>query len=182
MGKIVRQREDGRYEWEKVPDMYRQGRGYLYRSKKQGIKLVEISDEIGEYSREDLVQFSRLVRICRLNFRGKQRLTYRANKYGDMKDLDIRVIMKQLGISKPTAIKFLRWCYERDYIRKDEEYGSLIVNPMKIKLGSRISGREYWTYRDVLEDSIPSRYKKMLTLEAHDGEIQEENEEEEDDE
>ena len=53
---------------------------------------------------------------------------------------------------------------------------------MKIKLGSRISGREYWTYRDVLEDSIPSKYKKMLILEAHDGEIQEENEEEEEDE
>ena len=170
---------NGMYEYEKIPDTYREGKGYLYKNGKCSIRLYGIVDDIDGYNAQDLVQFRRLIKLCRLNYHGKQRLIYRYNSLGDTRDVGISRIMKQLEISKPTAYKFLEWCYEKDYLRKDEEYGSLIVNPDKIMLGSRINGREYWTFRDILEEKIPPKYVRMLTLEANDGEIIEENELEE---
>lgn len=176
--RIRKELGNGMYEYEKIPDAYRSGKGYLYRNGKCSVKLYGITEEIESYTPQDFVQFSRLIKLCRLNYHGKQRLIYRYNALGDARDVGCKKIMEQLGLSKPTTYKFLDWCFEHDYLRKDEEYGSLIVNPEKIMLGSRISGREYWVYRDLLEDKIPPKYVRMLTMEAKD-EILEEYEEEE---
>lgn len=177
--RIRKELENGNYEYEKIPDAYKSGRGYLFRNGKCGLKLYEITSEIENYDLQDFIQFKRLLKLCRLNYRGTQRLTYRSNSYGDAKDVGNDKIAQQLDITKPTVKKFLEWCFKRDYLRKDEKYGTLIVNPMKIGLGSRINGREYYTFRDLLDDKIPTKYKIKLTEEALNEEIQISNREEE---
>lgn len=132
--RIRKELGNGAFEYEKIPDAYRNGRGYLYRNGKCSVRLYGITEDIDSYSTQDLLQFSRLIKLCRLNYHGRQRLIYRHNSLGDTKDVDYRKIMQQLDISKPTVYKFLDWCYKHDYLRKDEEYGSLIVNPEKIML------------------------------------------------
>lgn len=132
--RIRKELGNGTFEYEKIPDAYRNGRGYLYRNGKCSVRLYGITEDIDSYSTQDLLQFSRLIKLCRLNYHGRQRLIYRYNALGDSKDVDYKKIMQQLNISKPTAYKFLEWCYKHDYLRKDEEYGSLIVNPEKIML------------------------------------------------
>ena len=132
--RIRKELGNGAFEYEKIPDAYRNGRGYLYRNGKCSVRFYGITEDIDSYNVQDLLQFSRLIKLCRLNYHGRQRLIYRHNSLGDTKDVDYKKIMQQLNISKPTVYKFLDWCYEHDYLRKDEEYGSLIVNPEKIML------------------------------------------------
>lgn len=166
---------NGKYEYEKIPDRYTKSKGFLFRNPKNCLKLYEITAEIETYNTQDFVQFGRLIKLCRLNYRGTQRLRYRYNRFGDLKDVNIEKIMQQLDISRPTARKFLNWCRERDYIRRNETYGTFVVNPKKIMLGARINGIEYLTYKDLLKEFVPPKYAEKLTAEVM-GEPQEETE------
>ena len=161
----------GMYEYEKIPDQYRQGKGYLFRNGRSGIRLYAIIDDFEKYRPQDYKQLGRLLRLCVKNHHGKQRLMYTANAMHDLKPVTLRVMANQLDLTEGEVKGFIKWCKERDYIRRDEEYGCYVVNPEMVMFSNRLAGREYWVYRDRLKDRIPAKYIKMLTLEALEGEI-----------
>ena len=169
--RIRRELGGGSYEYEKIPDQYKRGRGYLFRNGRSGIRLYEIIDDFEGYSTQDYKQLGRLLRLCIKNHHGKQRLMYTVNAMHDLKPVTLRVIANQLNLTEGEVKGFIKWCKERDYIRRDKEYKCYVVNPEMIMFSNRLGGREYWVYRDRLKDRIPSKYVHMLTLEALEGEI-----------
>lgn len=151
-----------------IPDMYVEGKGVRYGSRKKGIKLVgNLVDIIGEKpSREDMEYMYSFLRICSKNYYASQTLMKceysHGRKMGSI--MDTEYIAKVLGKSVRASYRLLNWCEAKGLIKrvKEGKKAAIIVNPLVVIMSSRINAVEYKAYEQELVGEISERYVRML--------------------
>ena len=150
---LIRQKE--------VPDMYVKGKGVRFRGNIRSVRITDTFDELNILTRVDSNYFIKLIRLCLSNHWATQTLTKKYGGRGYTRGMTIQDVAEAINLSSDKACKLLRWAKEKDYIRRDT-FGNLVVNPLKIQMGNRISASEYYTYRDLLEPYISTKYRAIL--------------------
>lgn len=168
MGNIYKRDGENTVYVTKVPEAYIKGRGIRYNSRYSGIKLrsefLEFFCSLGAAT--DLYKALDFFKVLTHNAYHSQTLIVMTSQGGRKyaRPMKTKDMAKYIGKTERSVFRLLHWLMDKDLVRRGKD-GSLVVNPDRIILGSRLHASEYYLFRDILQDRVSKKYDRLLMLE-----------------